>query len=81
VEEGQAVLLGGGRRHSGQLTGIVRGMLPGGWPSRRHEIRGHRPPLRREHCFSVSDKARAVGGGVLEGLLHFWSEDKMLWND
>lgn len=26
---------------------------------------------RAEHCFTVSDKARAIGGGVLEGLLYF----------
>ncbi len=24
-----------------------------------------------EHCFTISDKARAIGGGVLEALLHF----------
>ena len=29
------------------------------------------PRCQRAHCFSVSDKARAVGGGVLEALLHF----------
>ena len=27
------------------------------------------PRARRENCFSVSDKARAVGGGVLEAIL------------
>ena len=27
------------------------------------------PRCRQEHCFSVSDKARAVGGGVLEAIL------------
>ena len=29
------------------------------------------PRCRAEHCFTVSDKARAIGGGVLEGLLYF----------
>jgi xanthine dehydrogenase accessory factor len=24
-----------------------------------------------EHCATISDKARAIGGGVLEALLHF----------
>ncbi len=23
----------------------------------------------REHCFTISDKARAIGGGVLEAIL------------
>ena len=45
---------------------------PGGLPRHQgHEVRRHRPALQVGHCFSVSDKARAVGGGVLEALLHF----------
>lgn len=28
------------------------------------------PRARPEHCFTVSDKARAVAGGVLEAILH-----------
>jgi xanthine dehydrogenase accessory factor len=27
------------------------------------------PRGRRENCFTVSDKARAIGGGVLEAIL------------
>ena len=29
------------------------------------------PRCRPEHCLTASDKALAVGGGVLEALLHF----------
>ena len=29
------------------------------------------PRCQARHCFTVSDKARAIGGGVLEGLLYF----------
>ena len=28
------------------------------------------PRCRREHCYSISDKARAIGGGALEALRH-----------
>ena len=28
------------------------------------------PRCRVEHCFTVSDKALSIGGGVLEALLH-----------
>ena len=38
------------------------------------------PRCEVRHCFTVSDKARAIGGGVLEGLLYFGKE-KGLWND
>jgi len=27
------------------------------------------PRAGREHCFTVSDKSRAIGGGVLEAIL------------
>jgi xanthine dehydrogenase accessory factor len=27
------------------------------------------PRAAREHCFTISDKARAIGGGVLEAIL------------
>jgi len=29
------------------------------------------PRGRAEWCYTISDKARALGGGVLEALLHF----------
>ena len=29
------------------------------------------PRCKPEHCLQASDKALAVGGGVLEALLHF----------
>lgn len=29
------------------------------------------PRCKQSHCFQASDKALAVGGGVLEALLHF----------
>lgn len=29
------------------------------------------PRCQQSHCFQASDKALAVGGGVLEALLHF----------
>ena len=27
------------------------------------------PRCEKEHCFTISDKARSIGGGVLEGIL------------
>ena len=64
-----------------QLTGIVRGMLPAGIPVTAGMKSGDIDPrCEVRHCFTVSDKARAIGGGVLEGLLYFGKE-KGLWND
>ncbi len=35
----------------------------------RYEVGDIDPRGKREHCFTISDKARAIGGGVLEALL------------
>jgi xanthine dehydrogenase accessory factor len=32
------------------------------------------PRCERGHCFSISDKSRAIAGGVLEALLHLEAE-------
>ncbi len=55
-----------------QMPGMVRGMLPAGLQVTRGMKAGDIDPrCRYEHCWTVSDKARAIGGGVLEGLLYF----------
>ena len=72
VEEGQPVARVAGRTACAQLTGVVRGMLPAGLAVTSGMKAGDIDPrCRAEHCFTVSDKARAIGGGVLEGLLYF----------
>ena len=64
-----------------QLTGIVRGMLPAGIPVTTGMKAGDIDPrCEVRHCFTVSDKARAIGGGVLEGILYF-GRKLSLWND
>ena len=72
VEEGQPVARVAGRTACAQLTGVVRGMLPSGLAVTAGMKAGDIDPrCRAEHCFTVSDKARAIAGGVLEGLLYF----------
>jgi xanthine dehydrogenase accessory factor len=52
------------------LDGILRGLIRPGLAVRVGlKIADIDPRGEREHCFSVSDKARAVAGGVLEALL------------
>ena len=55
-----------------QIPGIVRGMLPEGCPVTPGLKTGYIDPrCTYDHCFTLSDKARAIGGGVLEGMLYF----------
>ena len=64
-----------------QLTGIVRGMLPAGIPVTAGMKSGDIDPrCEVRHCFTVSDKARAIGGAVLAGILYIGRRLR-LWND
>ena len=81
VNVGQIVAMVNGIPVAAQLTGIVRGMLPAGIPVTAGMKAGDIDPrCEVRHCFTVSDKARAIGGGVLEGILYF-GRRLGLWND
>ncbi len=72
VERGQRVARVGEAEAEAQLTGVVRGMLPAGVPVTKGMKAGDIDPrCEVRHCFTVSDKSRAIAGGVLEGLLYF----------
>lgn len=52
------------------LPGVVRGIIMDGMAvNKGFKIGDIDPRGKLEYCFSVSDKARAIGGGVLEALL------------
>ena len=54
------------------IDGILRGMIQGGlFVEKGMKIADIDPRCEPSHCHSVSDKARAIGGGVLEAILHF----------
>ncbi|WP_325200712.1 selenium-dependent molybdenum cofactor biosynthesis protein YqeB [Oscillibacter sp.] len=52
------------------LDGVLRGILPEGTPVHKGMKAGDVDPrCNIEHCYCASDKALAVGGGVLEAVL------------
>jgi xanthine dehydrogenase accessory factor len=52
------------------LDGVVRGLLrPGLEVPTGFKVADVDPRGNREHCFTISDKSRAIGGAVLEALL------------
>ena len=54
-----------------EIAGVLRGLLRDGSVVRAGQKIGDVDPRARpEHCFTVSDKARSVAGGVLEAILH-----------
>ncbi len=53
-----------------EIAGVLRGILPDNTPVYKGMKSGDVDPrCRVEHCYTVSDKALAIGGGVLEAIL------------
>jgi xanthine dehydrogenase accessory factor len=70
VAAGQAVATVGGAPVVSPFDGVLRGLLHDGVAvAVGYKIGDVDPRGVREHCFTISDKALAVGGGVLEAIL------------
>lgn len=70
VKEGEIVAYVGNTPVYASISGIVRGMLQDGIRVFKGMKSGDIDPrCEKEHCFTISDKARSIGGGVLEGIL------------
>jgi xanthine dehydrogenase accessory factor len=54
------------------ITGILRGLLRDNlYVKQGMKVGDIDPRAEREHCFTISDKSRAIAGGVLEAILYF----------
>ena len=70
VEAGEPLLSVGGTVVPTAIAGVVRGMIrPGLEVPAGLKVADVDPRFVKESCFTVSDKARAVAGGVLEAIL------------
>ena len=77
VQAGQTVAMVDDQPVTAQIDGIVRGLLQDNVPVKAGMKSGDIDPRGcYEHCFTVSDKARAVGGGVLEAILHLGLQNR-----
>ena len=58
-------------QYGAKITGILRGILKSGLiVSDQFKLADVDARCEESHCYSISDKSLAVGGGVLELLLH-----------
>lgn len=72
VEKGQLVAYAGEEPVYANMGGIVRGMLPEGTPVNKGLKSGDIDArCKLENCFTPSDKANAIAGGILEGVLYY----------
>ena len=70
VEKGDLIASVDGKPIPATISGVIRGLLPTGTPVHTGMKSGDIDPRPiQSHCYTVSDKARAIGGGVLEAIL------------
>lgn len=71
VKKGECIATVDGEPIRSELDGVVRGLLPSNTPVKRGMKSGDVDPRGViSNCVTVSDKARAIGGGVLEAILY-----------
>lgn len=69
IEKGDVAALSGGKEVYARMSGMVRGMLqPGVMVTEGMKCGDIDARCEKSHCYTVSDKARAIGGGVLEAI-------------
>jgi len=70
VQKGEIVAEVEGKPVAALIEGVLRGILRDGvLVTEKMKVGDVDPRANREHCFTVSEKARAIGGGVLEAIL------------
>jgi len=75
VEADDVVARAGAQPVLAPISGVLRGLLADGLVVKEGMKVGDVDPRGvREHCFTISDKARAIGGGVLEAILYLLRE-------
>jgi xanthine dehydrogenase accessory factor len=71
VNAGEVVATVGEAPMRAAISGVLRGLVHDGLIVHQGmKVGDIDPRARREHCFSISDKSRAIAGGVLEALLY-----------
>lgn len=72
VEENETIAVIDGHEIRAKISGVIRGMIRDGYYVKKGmkiaDIDGRKSEV--ENCFTISDKARALGGAVLEAYLY-----------
>jgi xanthine dehydrogenase accessory factor len=71
VSKGDTVCLIGNKPVTSEVSGVLRGCIMNGLRVKKGAKVGDVDPREiAEYCFTISDKARAIGGSVLEAILN-----------
>ena len=71
INKGEQIAQIGGIPVCAEISGVLRGILPEGFPvTKGYKMADIDPRLEeKENCNTISDKARCIAGGVLEAVL------------
>lgn len=70
VKKGDLILYVGDAPVYAPFDGLLRGLIREMEVENAEKVGDVDPRARKEYCYSISDKARGIGGGVLEAILH-----------
>jgi len=76
VKKGELILYVENAPVHAPFDGMLRGLIREIDVENREKVGDVDPRAKKEYCYSISDKARAIGGGVLEALFHEYHEVK-----
>lgn len=77
VKAGEVIATVDGVPVHATIDGVLRGLIQEGLYVRKGlKIADIDPRDVVKHCFSISDKARAIAGGVLEAIMYFLNEEE-----
>ncbi len=81
VHQGEIIARVGDVSVAATIDGVLRGLIREGYPvTRGFKMADIDPRLsEQKNCFTISDKARCIAGGVLEGMLHYAPDRQGLW--
>jgi xanthine dehydrogenase accessory factor len=72
VKKGDLILYVGKTLVFASIDGILRGLIREIDVTANEKIADIDPRGNKEYCYTITEKARAIGGGVLEALLHLY---------
>lgn len=76
VKKGDLVLYVGDLPVNAPFDGLLRGLIREMDVESAEKVGDVDPRAKKEYCHTISDKARAIGGGVLEAILHEHEENR-----
>jgi xanthine dehydrogenase accessory factor len=78
TEAGDVVTRVGGFEVRSEIRGVLRGLIhPSVRLSRGMKIGDIDPRNEPKHCFTITDKSLAIGGGVLEAVMRFQAAGRL----